>query len=72
MTPSKDHKVLIVHKIINEQPFLEFTIFDGTIAVDQTTLRPTQDQQIIAIISNWMYGYKNWKEKDNKVQVGSS
>lgn len=55
MKPIEQHSVVIKHKIINEQPFLELTILDGDNIVDTNTLRPTENMTMMKLIYIWMY-----------------
>jgi hypothetical protein len=61
MTPIQDHSIYIKHKIINGQPFLEVTVFNGANtplfarAVDQTTFSPAEKDTMQKVIERWMY-----------------
>jgi hypothetical protein len=61
MIPKKEHSVYIKHKLINEKPFIELTLFnkenelDSGKAVDQSTFSPTENETLWKVIMGWMY-----------------
>lgn len=61
MKVNLEHSVYLKPKLINEQPFIEVTIFSGAHplgsgrAVDQTTVRLTENETLFKIIKNWLY-----------------
>lgn len=62
MTPKEGHAVLINHKIINGQPFLELTLFDKehtfppiVKALDHTTVTPSELETAHNLINQWLY-----------------
>lgn len=59
MTPLKERYIVIKHKVINGEPFLDFTVFEEgkrLKKLDTTTLRPTENMTIPKLIEGVMYG----------------
>jgi len=51
----KDHSVLIEYKTINEQPFLDMTIFRNKLPQDCTVFSITEKETMFKVIEEWMY-----------------
>jgi len=55
-TSQKDHAVLLEHKIINQQPFLELTLLIEKQPQDRATFSLAEWNTAHQIIKEWMYG----------------
>jgi len=51
----KDHSILLEYKLINNEPFVEATIFKNKQPQDATTFSIIEKEILFKIIEKWMY-----------------